>query len=943
MRISVLTAIVLVAVGAAVAVEPSPTFESLQALLDSRVEKWRFQLGDTPGAERPDFDDSSWQRVEPGFKWWPHDSIAWFRTRVTIPESVSGIPVVGHAVRLRVGVDNKAQPYVNGVAQPAFDWDKGDVLLTESARPGEVITVALRAINEPGNGQLMRAYLTTNAGDAIATDLTAFMSELDRALSDQAYLSGPEARHWKTLVEHAIQTLDLDAYRAGNAGPFKKSLAAARSVLVSDKRELESRLAHVAKRLEKLKLRIDEARQFGNSGVAYFELDARVIESFLQYVREDVAEENLEHQIRGLKAARYIDALCSTSNAALARVLRERTILEPFPRYQTGPVEIRDGNFYQGNQPIFFTGVGHFGQVRSDTPILTQYGLNIIQIEIGPNSVLPARGIVNADAIRENIVKALDNAAAHNVMVNVLISPHYFPEWALDEHPELRECGMGFLKYCIDAPESREILRQFVSVLMPIISGHPALHSICLSNEPQYKGRCAYSRQAFHEWLQKRHSSLNAANAAYGTSYASFDDVPVPDDALNYALFFDWCCFNQDRFVAFHEFLRDEIRKYDANIPVHAKVMSQAFEEPGRFEAGIDYEAFPQLGTISGNDCWNDFETEKTGEYQQRWLIMAMNYTLQHSVAPANPIFNSENHIIVDGDKHYIPACHIRTAYWLEALHGQGATTTWVWDRGQSGDLAENILTRVDCVHGLGKIALDLNRLAPQVAALQHAKAEAAIFFSHASLLPSRNYVEEAKAAFEGAYFTDTTFDFVTESQAVAGRLKDYKLVLVPSASHVPQPVYEAFQEYLNAGGTLIVTDDSFACDEYGRPRNEVLKAQDATQLRRYSRPMPARAYREVIDVALDEADVNRPLRLEGPHGEIVWGVNLRTTASGGKLLASLVNLTRVPKTVCIRDAGEIAAARDLLTNESVDFPATLNPLDPVLLEIQPARADSDH
>ncbi|MFA6241248.1 MAG: beta-galactosidase, partial [Candidatus Hydrogenedentales bacterium] len=627
-------------------------------------------------------------------------------------------------------------------------------------------------------------------------------------------------------------------------------------------------------------------------------------------------------------------ALCESSIDTLGRHLRDNAAVAPVPRYRTGAVSIREGAFYQDGRPLFFTGVGHFGQVRQDTPILTQYGMNIIQIEIGPNSVLPSPDAVNPEPIRENIVKALDTAAAHNVKVNLLISPHYFPEWALEQYPELRECGMGFLKCCIDAPESQAIYRKFIDTLMPIIAGHPALHSICLSNEPQYKGRCKYSREAFLAWLQKRHASLDAMNAAYSTAFASFDEVPMPSDMSNYALFFDWCCFNQARFVAFHEFLRDEIRRYDANVPVHAKVMSQAFEEPGRFEAGIDYEAFPRLGTISGNDCWNDFETQESGEYQQRWLIMAMNYSLQHSVAPDNPIFNSENHIIVDGDKHFIPASHIRTAYWTEALHGQGATTTWVWDRGQSGDLAENILTRVDCVHALGRIALDLNRLAPNVLALQRASADAAIFFSHASLLPSRDYVEEAKAAFEGSYFTGAVFDFVTESQSIEGELHNYKLVIVPSASHVPQPVFEAFQRYLDSGGTLIVTSDSFGFDEYARPRSTRLAASDPTHLRVYTGPLSARAYREILDGALDMTGADRPVRVEGPHGEALWGVNLRAAKHEGNLLVSLVNLTREPKTICLRTTAVLEEARDLLADAPVTFPLTLAPLDPVLIAV---------
>src|SRR5262245_16403841 len=67
------------------------TSKQLETLLDSTVHHWRWHLGEIPGAERPDFDDSKWQRVNPGFKWWPHDSTGWFRTRIIIPEKINGI------------------------------------------------------------------------------------------------------------------------------------------------------------------------------------------------------------------------------------------------------------------------------------------------------------------------------------------------------------------------------------------------------------------------------------------------------------------------------------------------------------------------------------------------------------------------------------------------------------------------------------------------------------------------------------------------------------------------------------------------------------------------------------------------------------------------------------------------------------------------------------
>src|SRR6476620_6500731 len=107
------------------------TSQQLEAWLDSRVYHWRWHFGEMPGAERTEFDDSKWQPVDLGFKWWLHDSTGWFRTRITIPEKINGIPTEGGAVRMKAGVDNAAQAYVNGVLKQDFEWSKGDFVLTE--------------------------------------------------------------------------------------------------------------------------------------------------------------------------------------------------------------------------------------------------------------------------------------------------------------------------------------------------------------------------------------------------------------------------------------------------------------------------------------------------------------------------------------------------------------------------------------------------------------------------------------------------------------------------------------------------------------------------------------------------------------------------------------------------------------------------------------------
>ncbi len=911
----------------AVAIAGDTTRAQIGLWLDSSVHNWWWHFGEATGAERPEYDDSSWQRVDLGFKWWPHDSTGWFRTRITVPDTINGILVQGATIRMKSGVDNAAQAYVNGVLKQDFEWSKGDFVLTQDARPGDVITVALHAINRPGSGSLLNAFLVNGRAEPLVDALRELVKDLDSALEDAGYVPEAETARNRTLVHKAMQALDLSSYRACDRDTFLASVQQARSILLSDRANVEVRLQKTAENLEALKRKFRGADVAGRPG-AYGTAEARVIESFLQYVRDDLSETNSAHQLRGLKGSAYIERLSAEA------LHRDPITEQPVPRYRTGPWTIRDAAFWQNERPVYFTGVGHFGQVRQDIPLLNDYGLNIIQFEMGPANGLPAPDVVDREAIRQNVVQWLDLAAAHNVAVNLLISPHYFPEWAYGADPAHAQCGKGFFHFCIEAPNTRTVMEKWLDALMPLIAHHAALHSICLSNEPQYQGRCAYERARFRQWLKAKWGTIRKANQAYGTRFRRFEEIELPVDDSNYGLSFDRWRFNQERFLAFHELLRDRIHRYDPGLPVHAKVMSQAFEDPGRFEVGIDYERFTRLDRIAGNDCVMDFSGDRGGEYACNWQTMAMNYTLQHSAAPDSPIFNSENHLIADGDTRYIPENYIRTVFWHEAIHGQGATTTWVWERGQSGDLAENILTRANCVHAFGQVALDLQRLAPEVCALSRTKASLGILYAYSSLLPSMDYYDEVRSAFEGAYFSNGVADFLSESQLVSGKLPPYKLIVVPRASRAPEGVITALNRHIFNGGTVLTVGPCFTSDEYGRVRSRGLVQSGRGRLVAYPDPLSPRAYRDILNRLLEQAGVQPLVRIEGAHHEPRWGVNVRAVEHNGKLLVNLLNLSRETQEVRMVMNASVQPALSLIDGKEVEFPLNIPPLAPVLLAL---------
>ncbi|MCY4416660.1 MAG: hypothetical protein OXE87_10195 [Chloroflexi bacterium] len=131
---------------------------------------WRYATGYVPGAENgglvfeqtggsparlPDYDDSGWEictdlpgRVSGGF------GFAWYRTTITIPETVGGHPTSRMRVQFETCVDDHGEIWVDGECNRERGTVQGfnvsqRVPVTADAQPGNQHTIAVLAINGP--------------------------------------------------------------------------------------------------------------------------------------------------------------------------------------------------------------------------------------------------------------------------------------------------------------------------------------------------------------------------------------------------------------------------------------------------------------------------------------------------------------------------------------------------------------------------------------------------------------------------------------------------------------------------------------------------------------------------------------------------------------------------------------------------------------------------
>ncbi len=643
-------------------------------------------------------------------------------------------------------------------------------------------------------------------------------------------------------------------------------------------------------------------------------------EKFIGYALDDINNSRIaraEHIIAVLNTD--LKNTINTLNNYLSGKAKPRIT----PRFVTSPVATKDGAFWADTiipstgrkeyRPVFFTGYGHFNRAIADIPNFTRLGCNIIQTEVGPVSTQPAESVLTNQPIKDGLLTALKSGEVNNVMVCWLTSPHYFPQWAIDKWPDIRTYYQGFLGIATDAPQARDIYRKHLEITLDTIRNSPALHSVCLSNEPVSSGweTDKFRLALWKDYVKRIYGNMDVLNSIAGTSYTSFGDVPVagtkglPKEENMTPLIYDQIRFNSERFSEFHAFLSDLVHIIRPGTPTHAKVMN-VLADRNNLTWGCDVEQFAWMGDQNGNDCYHLWRG-LGDQYAALWIAQNAYYDLQYSMRPV-PIFNTENHIITDREQRLIPAEHTDCALWMGAIHGQGAHTIWVWERtnDRMSDFEGSILHRPENVIAVGHSGLDLMRLAPEVVKLQQAKAPVAILYSTTSQIWSQRAYDALFKAYEAFSFTGLPVRFISELQASNGGLEKYKAIILPAVGYLPDSVVTALKKYAAGGGKVwIVGDGELAKDEHGQLRKDSSLPKQAVS--RFSTEISSQSLRDQFVVSMSKIGVKPLVTTKDSSKNIPWAVECRSASQGSSALVSIVNYWGKNQTVILEINGKPA------------------------------------
>ena len=222
------------------------TVERLGELNELKAEDWRYHVGDLAHGESVSLDDANWQVVQPKSEA-PKEAV-WYRRLIEIPKTIHGYDPTGARVYFRFQVaaheDVPEIVYFNG-RRVALGADLEPVVLTESAKPGERILVAVKLLQTAGPKQFRRATLRVdyaenrpNPGD--------FRSEVLTAAALIPTLSKNPAAD-QAVLEKAVAAVDvkaLDNPAGGSQQRFDASLRTGEQQLDALKPMLEQASFH---------------------------------------------------------------------------------------------------------------------------------------------------------------------------------------------------------------------------------------------------------------------------------------------------------------------------------------------------------------------------------------------------------------------------------------------------------------------------------------------------------------------------------------------------------------------------------------------------------------------------------------------------------------------------------------------------------------------------
>ncbi len=460
-------------------------------------------------------------------------------------------------------------------------------------------------------------------------------------------------------------------------------------------------------------------------------------------------------------------------------------------------------------------------KIKSDIELMKAAGFTCVRMgHLAWDSYEPADG--QFDFAWFDKVMDLMNEAGIKVILDIAIRPA--PIWLHQKFPSIDVVDAnGNVRYPnhrymddVGDPNYQKYALRYADVLTKHYAGHPALLAFGIDNESG-DGPISYSesvRQRFIVWLKERYGNLDKLNSAWATQRWSrrlnrFEEVGLPaEGAKNGA---------PEKILDFRRFISDEVNGIlfkvfevvNTNAPNALTNTNAWYYSPMKY---FDYSEIAYSGKMTRQGCGfypgNSLTTN--------WGVIGALFGISRiQFESENPFWCSEFTTMTA-----VPNSIRKSAY-ATLLYGNQMVCGWTWQSMWAGEeqYLEGMLDWDDVPNRkydeYKQIASEFKKIGKYFP--YKLKAEVGLAFSFPSQIASSTFPvshdNQIQACWDMCYWRNMDCKMLEITQSKL----DYKLLFVPGVTVMDSITAQKIRDYVNGGGTVIMTGNSAMVDTTGQ------------------------------------------------------------------------------------------------------------------------------
>ncbi|MFB8146605.1 beta-galactosidase [Microbacterium sp. NPDC056003] len=467
-----------------------------------------------------------------------------------------------------------------------------------------------------------------------------------------------------------------------------------------------------------------------------------------------------------------------------------------------------------------------------DIALMGEAGVDLVAINIfGWSHIEPREGEYDFRGL-DDIVGRLHAAG---IRVNLGTGTASTPAWLTTAYPEVlpmvedgtRRYPGGRQAWCPSSPVFRAAALRLVDAVARRYGNHPAVALWHVSNELGCHNALCYcdvSAAAFRRWLQAKHGTIAALNAAWGTAfwsqtYSDWEEILPPRATVSSR--------NPGQMLDFHRFSSDELLSYyraEAEIirPLSAAPITTNFMVTAHIE-NLDYWSWAGDMDVVANDHYLDHRlADPTAELAfaadlsrglgggAPWLLM------EHSTGAVN--WQPLNKPKAQGELTRNSLTHV--------ARGADGVCFFQWRASVQGSekFHSAMLPHAGTDSAVWREVVELGGIVDRIGEIAGSRVEAdvALVFSWESWWATQTesrpsqalgYLDQIHAAYGALHDLGLTVDIVPPGAELDG----YRLVVVPGLHLVREADAAVITDWIAAGGTAVVTFYSGTVDQDDR------------------------------------------------------------------------------------------------------------------------------